>query len=62
FTGICEGRITKEKTVEKGFGYDPIFQPSGFDETFSEMELALKNKIGHRGKAVNQLVTFLNKC
>ncbi len=59
FTGICEGTITKEKKGNKGFGYDPIFQPKGYTETFAEMDLELKNTIGHRGKAVKRLVDFL---
>jgi XTP/dITP diphosphohydrolase len=61
FTGICKGTITKEKTGDKGFGYDPMFKPEGYDETFAEMELDLKNKIGHRGKAIQQLIEFLQK-
>ncbi len=60
FTGICKGEITMEESGEKGFGYDPIFMPNGHKQTFSEMELTLKNSIGHRGKAVNQLVSVLN--
>ena len=60
FTGICEGHIAKERAGDKGFGYDPIFQPKGYSETFAEMDLELKNKIGHRGKAVTQLVAFLS--
>lgn len=60
FTGICKGEITKDKRGEKGFGYDPIFSPNGYTETFAEIELNLKNKIGHRGKAVVQLINFLN--
>ncbi|MCL4116835.1 UNVERIFIED_CONTAM: hypothetical protein GTU68_000626 [Idotea baltica] len=60
FTGICEGQITVSKSGEKGFGYDPIFQPHGFKETFAEMDLELKNSIGHRGKAIAQLVQYLN--
>lgn len=60
FTGICEGDITNEKQGEKGFGYDPVFKPSGHKNTFAEMDLTLKNSIGHRGKAVTQLVHFLN--
>ena len=59
FTGICKGEITKTKQGGKGFGYDPIFKPAGYQKTFAEMELSLKNKIGHRGKAVSQLVAFL---
>ncbi|MDO5970418.1 non-canonical purine NTP diphosphatase [Flavivirga aquimarina] len=60
FTGICEGDITKTKSGEQGFGYDPIFKPKGFQQTFAEMDLSLKNSIGHRGKAIEQLVHFLN--
>lgn len=59
FTGICKGKITKEKLGSEGFGYDPIFLPNNYDKTFAEMDLELKNRIGHRGKAVNQLVKFL---
>lgn len=60
FTGICEGEITMTKQGEKGFGYDPIFKPMGYTQTFAEMTLEIKNKIGHRGKAVAQLVNYLN--
>ena len=60
FTGICPGEITTEKHGEKGFGYDPIFKAEGYTKTFAEISLDEKNKIGHRGKAVSQLVTFLN--
>lgn len=60
FTGICKGKITQEKHGDKGFGYDPIFKAEGYKQTFAEMSLEEKNKIGHRGKAVRQLVTFLN--
>ena len=60
FTGICNGKITTDKQGEKGFGYDPVFKPEGQKMTFAEMDLELKNSIGHRGKAVSKLVTFLN--
>lgn len=60
FTGICKGEITQTKHGEKGFGYDPVFKPTGSSKTFAEMSLEKKNRIGHRGKAVNQLVGFLN--
>ncbi|WP_290697695.1 non-canonical purine NTP diphosphatase [Lacinutrix sp.] len=60
FTGICKGEITTNKKGEKGFGYDPIFMPNGYTETFAEIDLKLKNKIGHRGKAVTLLVEFLS--
>ncbi|WP_026755802.1 non-canonical purine NTP diphosphatase [Sediminibacter sp. Hel_I_10] len=59
FTGICPGEITTEKQGEKGFGYDPIFKAQGYDQTFAEITLEEKNTIGHRGKAVKQLVDFL---
>lgn len=59
FTGLCKGQITASKHGEHGFGYDPIFRPNGHNKTFAEMELTLKNNIGHRGKAVEQLVKFL---
>lgn len=60
FTGICEGKITTEKKGYKGFGYDPVFQPKGYTKTFAELSIEEKNKIGHRGKAIRQLVLFLN--
>ena len=61
FTGICRGEITKEKQGDKGFGYDPIFKAKGYTKTFAEISLEEKNKIGHRGKAVSQLIEFLNQ-
>jgi len=60
FTGICEGTIIKEKKGKKGFGYDPIFMAEGFTETFAQISLAEKNRVGHRGKAVQKLIDFLN--
>lgn len=61
FTGIAEGEITLEKTGTKGFGYDPIFQPIGYEETFAELSLEIKNEISHRGKATQKLTNFLKK-
>ncbi|SRX55219.1 non-canonical purine NTP diphosphatase [Aequorivita sp. CIP111184] len=61
FLGICEGEIIKELRGESGFGYDPIFQPKGFDKTFAEMTLQQKSEIGHRGKAMRQLIDYLSK-
>ncbi len=60
FTGICPGEITTEKSGDQGFGYDPIFKADGYNRTFAEISLEEKNQIGHRGKAVKQLVNFLN--
>ncbi|WP_427872795.1 non-canonical purine NTP diphosphatase [Flavobacterium sp. MMS24-S5] len=59
FTGIAKGEITLTKTGTNGFGYDPIFKPENFDKTFAELPLEVKNTIGHRGKAVQQLIDFL---
>ncbi len=59
FTGIAKGQITSKKIGNQGFGYDPIFQPEGFTETFAQLSLNLKNKISHRGKATQQLIQFL---
>ena len=59
FEGIAEGEITSSPSGEGGFGYDPIFQPLGFDRTFAELSLAEKNEISHRGKAVKALLNFL---
>ena len=61
FEGNVEGTIRTELSGSDGFGYDPIFQPDGFDITFAEMTLAQKNAISHRGRAVEKLVDFLNK-
>ncbi len=60
FTGICEGEITSTKHGDKGFGYDPIFKAKGYDKTFAEISLEEKNNIGHRGKAIKQLIEFLS--
>lgn len=61
FTGIAKGKITTEKSGNQGFGYDPIFQPEDFQETFADLTLEIKNKISHRGKATQLLITFLNE-
>ena len=59
FEGVVKGEILKEKTGKDGFGYDPIFKPFGYKESFAEMSLAKKNEISHRGLAVKKLVKFL---
>ena len=60
FIGLCEGSITKRRSGSEGFGYDPIFKPDGSQETFAEMTLAEKSRIGHRGKAMRQLLHVAN--
>jgi XTP/dITP diphosphohydrolase len=60
FEGICKGEISTIKKGDKGFGYDPIFQPKGADQTFATMSGAEKNKISHRGIAIQKLVAFLS--
>ena len=61
FEGIAEGSICEEKSGAAGFGYDPVFKPTGYAQTFSEMSLDEKNKISHRGIAVRKLIDFLSK-
>ncbi len=61
FEGIINGRIATEKKGEKGFGYDPIFIPNGYEKTFAEMTAAEKNKISHRAIAVQKLAEFLSR-
>lgn len=60
FEGIVNGVILEQKRGESGFGYDPVFQPNGFEKSFAEMNLSDKNKISHRGRAVQKLVEYLN--
>jgi XTP/dITP diphosphohydrolase len=59
FEGAVKGSILKIRQGEKGFGYDPIFKPNGFEVSFAEMSREEKNSISHRGKAVKNLVEFL---
>ncbi len=61
FEGICKGIIIEEPRGDGGFGYDPVFIPEGYDRTFAEMELSEKNKIGHRGRAIQKLLKFFDK-
>jgi len=61
FEGVCRGEITTEKYGNDGFGYDPIFKPVGFKQTFAEMDLNEKGKISHRGLAVQKLIHFLKE-
>lgn len=61
FEGVVKGEITTERRGDSGFGYDPIFQPEGFDETFAELGSEIKNKISHRAKAVEALCNYLSQ-
>jgi XTP/dITP diphosphohydrolase len=61
FEGICPGIIISERKGNNGFGYDPIFIPTGSNKTFAEMDMAEKNKFSHRKKAMQKLIDFLNK-
>ena len=61
FEGIVNGVITDDKRGNQGFGYDPIFIPDGYKQTFAELSLSDKNKISHRGKAMKLLIEYLNK-
>jgi XTP/dITP diphosphohydrolase len=59
FEGAVEGTIRHERSGANGFGYDPIFQPDGYNITFAEMSLDEKSKISHRAKAMEKLIAFL---
>lgn len=61
FEGIIKGEITRERAGNKGFGYDPIFKPDGFDKTLAELSMEEKNKISHRALAGRSLINFLIK-
>lgn len=61
FEGVIKGEIIKEKRGNSGFGYDPIFVPEGYSQTFAELGNDIKNKISHRALAVNKLCDFLRR-
>lgn len=59
FEGIVKGEITNEKRGDSGFGYDPIFIPEGYNKTFAELGIEIKNKMSHRALAINKLCKFI---
>ena len=61
FDGIVNGSIIHEKRGGEGFGYDPIFMPDGYNKTFAELGVDIKNRISHRAKAVEKLADYLLK-
>ncbi len=61
FDGVCKGEILIKKQGIKGFGYDPIFKPKDYKHSFAEMTSEEKNKISHRGLAIQKLIAFLKK-
>lgn len=61
FEGAVEGQITTELRGTDGFGYDPVFLPDGYNQTFGEMGLAAKNTISHRARALQKMVAYLNE-
>ena len=62
FEGQVVGEILYQKTGDDGFGYDPIFKPTGFEQSFAQMTMKQKNEISHRGVAVKKLIHFLSYC
>ena len=61
FEGIVTGEIIRERRGGEGFGYDPIFQPDGYDQTFAELGVEVKNQISHRARATQKLADYLLK-
>jgi XTP/dITP diphosphohydrolase len=57
--GICNGNIIEQPRGTNGFGYDPVFVPDGHDQTFAEMDLATKNSLSHRAKAMAEFKNLL---
>lgn len=62
FSGTCEGHILEAPTGTMGFGYDPLFRPLGYEESFAELGSASKNKLSHRGRAIAEWTSFLKSA
>lgn len=60
FEGVCRGNIIEMPRGGKGFGYDPVFRPENYDQTFAELPLEEKNKISHRGRALQKFIEYLS--
>lgn len=61
FEGICRGEILTEQRGDGGFGYDPVFRPAGYEQTFGELDAGIKNEISHRGKAIARFYNWLEQ-
>lgn len=61
FEGIVRGKIAEKMSGNEGFGYDPIFIPDGYEDTFADLDSSIKNTISHRARAVTKLIDYLNK-
>lgn len=61
YEGVCEGEILTSARGDKGFGYDPVFKPAGYDKSFAELSPEEKNRISHRGRALGKLIEDLGR-
>lgn len=61
FEGICRGEILTEQRGDGGFGYDPVFRPAGYEQTFGELDTNIKNEISHRAKAIARFYDWLER-
>jgi len=61
FDGVCEGRVLLEPRGRNGFGYDPLFVPAGFEQTFAELGDEVKNKLSHRAQALDKLKEYFKR-
>jgi XTP/dITP diphosphohydrolase len=61
FSGVCEGRISRRPRGRGGFGYDPLFIPAGYEQTFGELPDELKQQISHRARALAKVRAYLNE-